>query len=356
MTGQLEAGGARRFIHRWQSASGGGYTPAPPLPWEDGYTGHLGTWQELRGVLNIGGLEDDVLYTQGFRIGDTVHYLPPEAVGTADYLKYSWSYLAPFPVGDLIATVGTADIYSIATNEKPMPSYSDIYTYPYHDSISLSICRKSGTKIVSKYSTPIGAEDGTKWTAKAAVAPLLLPVYDILLVQRPYVKGQTWTAADIFEYVKGVYGEYATRVWLPDGITGDDFSACAVDDLLGKDLQYWDTYSETPPGAFIEDVDGVKCCYPTSAARDYVYRKNFFGALKGLLGVCDGGIALPKSTDVTTLPTVRGFVYPSAPMCACLKGKTETPYGGAYYDVAICYIVKQLYPTKITRLGEAYYA
>lgn len=355
MTGHLEAGGARRFIHRWQSASGGRYTPAPPLPWEAGYTGHLGTWQELRDALNVGGLTDDVLYTQGFRIGDTVHYLPPEAVGSAKYLTHSPYYLVPFPVGDLIATVDDASIYSIAVNEKPLPAYTDIYTYTAKDNISLSICRKSGTKIVSKYATPIGAEDGTSWKVKDAIAPLLLPVYDVVMVQRPYIKGRTWTTADIWGTVKSVYGDYIEKVWLPDGIAGDDFSVCAVGDLLGKDLQYWHAYS-TLPSSYLSDVDGVKCCYPASYAEDYIYRKNFFGSLKGLLGVCDGGMALPKSTDVEKLPTARGFVYPSAPMSACLKGTYQISYGGVYYDYAICYIVKQLYPTKITRLGEAYYA
>lgn len=355
MTGQLEAGGARRFIHRWQSASGGGYTPAPPLPWEDGYTGHLGTWQELRDALNVGGLADDVLYTQGFRIGDTVHYLPPEAVGSAAYMQRSPHNLTAVPVGDLIATVGTASIYSVAVNEKPLPSYSDIYTYTAKNAISLSICRKSGTKIVSLCETPIGAEDGTAWKVKDAIAPLLLPVYDIVMVQRPYVKGQTWTTADIWDTVKAVYGDYATKVWLPDGIAGDDFSACAVGDLLGKDLQYWWAYS-TLGSSYIEDIDGVKHCYPAAWACDYLYRRNYYAAIKGILGVCDGCLALPKSTDVTTLPTARGFVYPSAPMSACLKGTYQVSYNGGYYDYAICYIVKQLYPTKKTRLGEAYYA
>lgn len=381
MTGQLEAGGARRFIHRWQSTGAskrpGPVPDSPPIPWETGYTGHLGTWAELRAALNTRGHTDDILYAYGADIGGQFHFVPMDmcSAGSESFFT-NYDYGASVPLTELISDydfkyvdsdgdtlTARGKVYKIESSSLAVPAIHRDYEFMGGTKLATrtGIGEYKETEsfdIIYDYAVTEYDTDTPYIDPRPFPAPMLLPVYDTYVILGDPYTFIDFTSAEVWAAFSSLWGKYTTQIWLPDGITGTTDPARTRDEVYIASNKSGRKYYSVQPQDITRDTDGNICIRPVSAGNS---QSETAYVLKNYTAIfLDGpGIILPASVETKhTNPPYAGspFYMPGMPIFGGAV-KTGRPY--PYLDnkprpVAVCYVVKQLWPTKLTPIGKAF--
>lgn len=381
MTGQLEAGGARRFIHRWQSTGHskrpGPVPDSPPIPWETGYTGHLGTWAELRAALNTKGHTDDILYAYGADIGGQFHFVPMDMCSAGSESFFTDNDYGPsIPLTELVSEydfqyvdsdgdtlTARGSVYKIEDSSLAVPAIHR--DYERWGGTSLGIAAGTGKceeiknyKITYEYNVTEFDTETSYIDPRPYPAPMLLPVYDTYIIMGDPYTFIDFTSAEVWAAFSSLWGKYTTQIWLPDGITGDTDPARTRDEVYIFTKLSGRRYYSIPPQDITRDTNGNICIRPVSAGNSQWEVGN---PVKNYttLGIDGPGLVLPNTVETKhTNPPYAGtpFYMPGMPMFGGAI-KTSRPY--PYLDnkprpVGVCYVVKQLWPTKLTPIGKAF--
>lgn len=335
MTKSQQQSSQRRFMNRWQSY--GAAIEKPPIPWDDGYSGHA--------IPNPKGEFWDYFG------GDTPYWLNTVVINGVKHvfpIYGSWNYNTGTPAG-LYADLSAADsvgmylytdssgeqylsqLYKIAENVRIKSNMQKDFALPSSKDVVIEYYNDDGTRDTSVYET-IQEAGATAQYYKDIKLRQIFPVYDVYFIWidgAPVHYDNTLTAW----LTKRLNALLPEKIWVPDNIDTSEFHANGLlqsRTALTERMSIFSQYSSSYPNYFGDTGyadEGVNPAQSYYMGSKYVYRIR------------------PERFPMVSVGTGRYTSY-SMPSGLCYEG------GGISYSnekfTGICkvfYVLKQLWPS-----------
>lgn len=350
MHGQLEAGGARRFIHRWQS-TGPAPVPGerPPIPWEFG-GGSFMEWDDIFALLyspTYAETSTNILtqYCNGFLIGGEVFAM---AWAFGDSMAWDADNPTSYDLGamtpDAVLSLPTkyygdqvGSVYKLRSDWRTPTTW----TRTVAANVSMAVAIGTDPADPRNHTTKtIPLTGDTAQHARELYAPIVLPVYDVYAVWVTGTAPGQVAYHDVYDSLYSLAGKYKTGCWMPSGL---EYSAY----IDTKAMYGWANGNKLSSTDIWESYDS-SVIHPRSRSMP----TNFYistDAAEGRPWQNPCNLEMPYSkyytrTSYGGFSTVAGGYYRGG------KKQEYVDFKNKY--VYIFYVLKQLWPTRKTPLCE----